>query len=158
MIGNGPLVAADSADMDREENVPLRMALLEWRDEYSVGVWTLDAQHKQLIGFINDLQVAIVSGRAKQTVDEMMQKLSVYAKTHLETEERILRTHGYPDFVQHKAQHDAYTLKMQRLREHHGAGQTISIELLKFLKEWWSHHILKVDHQYAEFLTSRNAS
>ena len=134
------------------------MPLLEWRDEHSVGVWTLDAQHKQLIGFINELQLAIVSGRAKQVVEEMLQKLTVYAKTHIETEERMLRTHGYPDFVQHKAQHDAYTVKMQKFQQQHAAGQTISIELLKFLKEWWSHHILKIDRQYTDFLTSRNAS
>lgn len=133
------------------------MPLLEWRDEYSVGVWTLDAQHKQLIGFVNELQLAIVSGRSKQVVEEMMQKLAVYGKTHLETEERILLTHGYPDFVQHKAQHDAYVVKMQKIQQQQAAGQTISIELLKFLKDWWFHHILKVDRQYADFLTSRNA-
>jgi hemerythrin len=144
--------------MEWKENVYLRMPPLEWSDEHSVGVWTLDAQHKQLIGFINELQTAIVTGHAKKVLEDMLQKLMQYALTHLETEERLLRTHGYPGFLQHKAQHEAFMTKMLNFERQQAAGQTISIELLKFMKEWWSHHILKVDRQYADFLKSKNAN
>lgn len=35
------------------------MALIDWKDEYSVGVYKLDSDDKKLFGFVNKLHEAM---------------------------------------------------------------------------------------------------
>lgn len=82
------------------------MPLIQWNDKYNVGVRTLDGQHRQLIDIINDLHEAMSKGHAKEVQTGLVQRLGQYAAEHLNTEEKMLKASGYPDFLQHKAQHD----------------------------------------------------
>ncbi|MGI6102630.1 MAG: hypothetical protein ACOYET_09155 [Bacillota bacterium] len=42
------------------------MALIQWSDELSVGVRELDAQHQRLIQMINELNEAMLQGKARK--------------------------------------------------------------------------------------------
>jgi len=134
------------------------MPLIRWSDQYSVGVPGLDAQHRQLIDALNELHEAMSAARGQQVLGSLLERLGQYARTHLETEENFLKTHGYPAFAQHKAQHDAYGARVREMQQQLRQGRVaISVSLMAFLKEWWTTHILNADRQYAEFLKSRTA-
>jgi len=65
----------------------------------------------------------------------------------------MLKSSGYPDFVQHKAQHDSYIAKMREFEQK--GGMTLAVTLLPFLKEWWTGHILTTDQQYSAFFKQK---
>jgi len=135
------------------------MPLIQWNDKFNVGVRTLDGQHRQLIDIINELHEAMSKGQAKEVQASLLQRLGQYAAEHLNTEERMLNSNGYPDFVQHKAQHDNYIAKVRELEKQVGAGKlSLSVTLLPFLKDWWTGHIMKTDQQYAPFFKQKGVS
>jgi hemerythrin len=135
------------------------MSLIQWNDKFNVGVRTLDGQHRKLIEIINELHEAMCQGHAKEVQAGLVQRLGQYAAEHLNTEEKMLRSNGYPDFAQHKAQHDTYILKMREFEQNVAAGKmTLAVTLLPFLKEWWTGHIMKTDQQYAGFFKQKGVS
>jgi hemerythrin len=135
------------------------MALIEWTDRYSVGVAKMDAQHRQLIDVLNELHKAMATARAGEVLPGLLARLAQYAGAHLAEEERLLRTHGYPTYAQHKQQHEDYLTKVKGFQKQVTTGQTsASIALLSFLREWWTTHILNVDREYAGFLNAKGVA
>ena len=132
------------------------MPLIQWNAGYSVGVASLDGQHQQLIGILNELHEAMAAAKADSVLTEIVTRLGSYARMHLDTEERLLKTNSYPEFAQHKAQHDAYVSKVQAFQSELGSRRVaVTVELLQFLKKWWMDHILGTDRRYTEFLNQR---
>ena len=135
------------------------MSLIQWDSKFNVGVRTLDGQHQQLINIINELHEAMCKGHAKEVQTALLQRLSRYAAEHLNTEEKMLSSNGYPNFAQHKAQHDNYISKMREFEQKVGTGHvSLAITLLPFLKDWWTGHILKTDQQYTVFFKQKGVS
>ena len=72
------------------------MPLIDWNDRYSVGVRSLDAQHRQLIDILNQLHQAMSTANSQQVLPALMRQLSQYATAHLQAEERMLRARDIP--------------------------------------------------------------
>ena len=121
-----------------------------WKDFYSVGDPSLDAQHKQIFGAINELHDAMQKGKDRAVLKPILDHLLQYTLAHFKHEEQVMREHGYPDFAQHKALHDRIRKRTSDLREH--AYLVTGHELLHFLKEWWVGHIQGVDKKYMPYL------
>jgi len=101
------------------------MELFPWKPEYSVQNDIIDSQHKGLVNTIN----------------------------HFKQEETLMRQYKYPDLPAHQSQHQAFTDQVATLMKDVAAGrQTVSITLLKFLKDWLQNHILKVDKLYSSHI------
>ena len=132
--------------------------LLNWRDDFSVGVNSIDVQHKKLVSLLNDLNEAMKDGRGNDALGKVFRDLVLYTKTHFSFEERLMETHGYPDFKNHKGEHDELTGTVKELYENFQGGKTmLSVKVMNFLKEWLSHHILKIDRKLGAFLKAANA-
>lgn len=121
-----------------------------WKDYYSVGDESLDAQHKQIIGIINELYEAMQQGVDHRAVAPFLDRLIQYTINHFRHEEECLLAHQYPDFAQHKALHDKMRQKTAAWREN--ADIVTGRDLLVFLKEWWCNHIQDQDKKYAPYL------
>ena len=79
---------------------------IDWKPFYSVSDSFLDDQHKEIIGLVNDLYVAIERGNDDGVLKPLLEKFAHYAKEHFDCEERIMLEHGYPLLEEHKALHD----------------------------------------------------
>jgi len=127
------------------------MALFEWKDSFSVGIDSIDEDHRGLINIINELFDAISHGMAKERIFSDLAKLIDYTKTHFKREETFFEKTNYPLLEEHKQQHDAFIKKINDLQNDFEKGnQTISVELLKFLTDWLVNHILSSDRKYKE--------
>ena len=121
-----------------------------WKDFYSVGDPSLDAQHKQIIGVINELYEAMQQGKDRAVLKPITDRLLQYTLAHFEHEEQIMQEHEYPDFTQHTALHDKIRQKTIDLREH--VSLVTGHDLLRFLKDWWVGHIQGCDKKYSPYL------
>ncbi len=132
------------------------MALITWNDNYSVMVNKFDDQHKKLIGMVNDLHDAMKVGKGKEVLEKVLTGLIQYTKTHFEDEERLMKLHNYPNYEQHKKEHNLLTLQVLDLQKNFIEGKAVLTQnVMTFLKEWLQNHIKAEDKNYGPFLKSK---
>lgn len=130
------------------------MIFVKWKEEYSVGVATIDQQHQQLFKHINDFYNSLKSGADKKNMKKVIGELEDYIHTHFSTEEALMQSASYPDFVQHKLKHDEFCKKVADFRERFEAGRLLlTIEVAGFIKDWITSHILDTDQLYKGIVT-----
>jgi hemerythrin len=135
------------------------MALISWSDALSVNIKELDDQHKCLIELVNNLHDAMKTGKGNAVIGPILSDLLSYTSFHFATEEKYFQQYAYPEFPRHKKEHDALTQKTKALNASYREGKlTITIEVMTFLKDWLSNHILISDKKYSSFLCSRGLS
>lgn len=131
------------------------MAFYEWSDRLSVGIGSIDRQHKVLIGYINTLAEGSAKGTLNSIVGTVLNNLVAYTKSHFIYEEMLFDQFGYAETVEHKRHHASLVARVDDFYTRFKRGESIpGIELLEFLKEWLNHHILKDDMGYAPFLAA----
>jgi hemerythrin len=125
---------------------------MQWNDTFSVGVAEIDAQHKNLVSYLNDLHFAMTQGKGSAILKSLLERLVGYTQVHFATEEKYMKQWNYPGYVYHKGEHDAFVKKVADFKTKFDAGQTtLSIDILIFLKEWVFNHILGTDKKYGPF-------
>jgi hemerythrin len=131
------------------------MSLFVWRNEYSVHHATIDQQHQQLFRLADELHGAMMRGAGRQVMGETLKRLIDYTVTHFRDEEQMMVRSRYPQYTQHKAEHDRLTQQVSALKQDFDRGQiAVTVETLQFLKGWLEHHIKGSDHRIADFLAS----
>lgn len=132
------------------------MPAIVWNDTYSVRIKQLDQQHQQLVKLVNELDEAMRSGKGKDVLAKTLSTLIDYTKTHFVTEERLLQTFGYPEFMAHKVEHDRLTEKVLQLQQQIAKSQIgLTIPIMTFLCDWLRTHILGSDMKYGSFLNGK---
>lgn len=121
-----------------------------WLESYSVGIPAIDTQHKELVRLINELHAAMMLGKAKQALGKTLDDVVKYTQRHFADEERLMKTMQYTRFLQHKAEHAKLTRQVLELQgRFHDAQLTLTLEVMRFLKDWLANHIAQHDHAYA---------
>lgn len=130
--------------------------LVEWTEELSVGIQEIDEQHKILVGLLNRMHEAIVTGKDLQVINSILNELAQYTVVHFAVEESLMRIFNYPDYVAHKQHHEELTAQVVGLQRKVATGEEeISMEVLHFLRHWLTYHILGDDKKYGPFFLER---
>ena len=129
---------------------------VKWKPEYSVGIDSIDAQHKTLIELINKLQNAVDYATGRDYELEALDELVKYTLTHFRYEEELMEEHGYPSYEAHKAEHDKMVQRVEALtNEYRGNEDLVMRKALTFLKDWLINHINGTDQKYSRFLIDK---
>lgn len=133
------------------------MPLLAWREALSVGDPTIDADHKKLIGFVNELQEAIDGRKSDRVVGKIILELVQYTKDHFAREEACMRGADYPDYARHRQIHQALTGQVLLMAEKYvrTPTQQVKQELIDFLAAWLVEHIIKEDRKLVAYLQGK---
>jgi hemerythrin len=138
----------------------LPMTLLVWNNGYSVGIASIDEQHKKLVDMLNELFDGMQSSKGREVLGKILDELIDYANMHFKFEEDIFNRVGYPDLMSHKAQHDELRQKVIAIQERYKAAQTgaLSLEVINFMRGWLVNHIQGTDMKYSPFLLSKGVA
>ncbi|PCI54121.1 MAG: hemerythrin [Gammaproteobacteria bacterium] len=133
------------------------MALIEWTAELSVGIDSIDEQHKKLVNMINALNDAMLTNSSHELLGKIFTGLAAYTHKHFAYEENMFAEYGYSDSEEHKRQHNELIAQVVELKENFikNPQGTINTDLMLFLKRWLTNHIMRTDKEYAEFLISK---
>ncbi len=132
------------------------MAFMTWKDEFAVNIREGDTQHKKLLELLNRLFDAMKVGQGKEVLGITLKELVDYTVYHFGTEEKLFQQFGYPEYAKHKEEHDDLTKKALELKAAFDSGkQTITIEVMTFLKNWLNVHILQEDKKFGPYLQSK---
>lgn len=127
------------------------MPIIQWTPDYSVGVASLDTDHKVLISLINQLDDAIRGGEPRSTVSRVLDALLDYTDYHFAREEALMQACGYADLAAHKRIHVTLRAQVHEIRERYRRNPEAihAREVLSFLKNWLTAHIVGRDRLYA---------
>ena len=135
------------------------MALLNWSDEFSVGIEIIDKQHMILVRAINLLAMAVERNGSNELLSEIFKTLVDYTNTHFSYEEELFEFYGYPQTDKHKSEHKALLNKVLEFKGQWEAGHAdIGPDVLRFLVDWLRHHILGSDKKYSGYLVEQMAA
>jgi hemerythrin-like metal-binding protein len=83
----------------------------------------------------------------------ILHQLEEYADIHFSFEERVMKECNFSDYKSHKKMHDEFKKKSKELvNQYQKISGDSSLDVLYFLKGWWTNHILDSDHKYKPFL------
>jgi len=125
----------------------------KWKDEYNVGIAEIDKQHQKLFEIgarIYDLALLDDGIDHYDEIVGILEELKEYAQYHFQYEEKLMDQHAYDAFETHKMEHYFFTKKLQRtnLDEIDDAQDEAISNLLNFVADWITSHILNTDRQY----------
>lgn len=125
-----------------------------WTAAYETGIKAIDSDHKTLFEEIRHVAAALVERQDQAAVDQAIKCLETYVHEHFQREETFMLNAGYPRAEEHIRLHRALTRQVECLRRinREGLAEIDPMKLARFLSDWLSHHILKVDMDYVPFL------
>ncbi len=131
------------------------MSLIQWNDTLSVGIGEIDKQHIKLIGLINQLNDAIQSGHDQEALAGVLDELVAYTMYHFGTEERLMELYAYTELAPHIERHEQFLIDITTFIERYQerSSPQLAKDLITFLSDWLSNHILRTDKELASFLT-----
>jgi hemerythrin len=113
------------------------MAFVSWKDEYGVGVASVDQQHQKLFSLLNALEAHLHGGAPKMDVDRAVAELEQYYRYHFTDEERVLEMLGTAPSADHRQQHDWFITEVAKAGLDRGEGQAAdAMDLVVFLRDW----------------------
>lgn len=131
------------------------MAFMQWTEDLSVQIESVDSQHKRLLTIINNLYDSMQVGKANDVMRKILVDLATYTREHFSHEERLFSQYAYPGAAGHQKSHSVLIGQLKDLQDQMEHRQPVSIKTFSFLKKWLTEHIMKEDRQYAEFLRAR---
>ena len=129
------------------------MAFFTWQSKFDFDIESIDTDHKKLVSLIDDLYTAMSQGQAKAIIQGVVKELIDYTRVHFRREEFYMKSTGYSDYENHKKAHDTFVDQVRLYQQKLDQGKdNISIDVLTFLREWLSEHILNTDKKYIPHL------
>lgn len=129
------------------------MALIQWSDKFAVNIPSIDGQHRILIGLVNQLHDAMKEGRSREVIADVLDRLIDYTDLHFSHEQECMTRTCYAHLKDHTCQHDQLAGKVRAFQADFNAGKSgLTLEVLNFLQQWLSGHIMRSDKAYAEHL------
>ncbi len=129
---------------------------MEWSDNFSVNLAQIDEQHKKLVEILNDLQEVMKQGKGNDITDNVLSELVQNVATHFAAEEKLMKEHADMEYIKHKLEYYELTKQALHLQKQLQEDKpALNIELLEFLKDSLSNHILGTDKTCCSYRNSK---
>ncbi|MBS1186448.1 MAG: uncharacterized protein H6R04_466 [Burkholderiaceae bacterium] len=127
---------------------------LIWRTEFECGHPLIDAQHRTLFDYSNQLLSAILAAQPKEEITPLIDALLAEIKRHFEDEEAVIRSADFPQADEHHQIHDRLLAQGIALAKHFAEDRLNLGELLNFLVyEVVTRHMLADDRKFFPFIS-----
>ena len=127
---------------------------LVWTQKYATGVDTIDGDHQTLFMMVNALHDTLDHDDASEQLPGLFRHLMEYVDTHFRREEALMEEHDYPLLDEHRDKHRQLAATLESMvAEFEKAPATFPVDdLMDFLKNWLTTHVLKSDMDYVPFV------
>lgn len=130
------------------------MSLLEWRDEFRIGIAEVDHEHKTLIDLINRLHESLGADRAAERVEAFLGEIFARIAAHFALEEKDMQARGYPERPAHKADHEQLLDDLRDIMDEvNDRGVLDDAALSQRLAAWFGDHFRSHDVRFHRFVT-----
>ncbi|WP_019023047.1 bacteriohemerythrin [Thioalkalivibrio sp. ALE23] len=130
------------------------MTPISWDRNLELGIDAIDEQHKRIFDYLQQVDHAIATGD-KQEVESVVNGLLDYTQSHLVFEEGLMEKAEYPALEAHRQVHQAFTGRIQKLREELDKGLDplgVARKIRSDLGLWLLNHIKRDDQDYVPYV------
>lgn len=122
------------------------MSLIQWKDEFCVGVAEVDHEHRELVALINSLHDDMRRGASRDAVVEALGEIYAQISAHFALEEKFMRESRYMAYAEHKEDHEILLDDLRDIMDQvEDDGSYKELQLSKDLSYWFSEHFRKHD-------------
>jgi len=122
------------------------MSYLEWKAEYSVGINSMDAEHRDMIDLINTVYAELAGRRDADAIEGFLGEVHSTISGHFALEERIMREAGYEEYVAHKNDHECLLDQILDMMDASFEDPEKGLALLETnLSSWFGNHFSTFD-------------
>lgn len=123
------------------------MTFITWKTEYALGIPSADAEHKELIGLLNEIHDELLRpGAGESAVYEFLGELYAKISAHFALEEKLMREHRYDGYAEHKADHERLLDEIRDLMDEFEDSNKLDAEAFGLkLDAWFSNHFRTMD-------------
>lgn len=126
------------------------MTQVDWKDSYSIGIETIDNQHKQLFDILNKIYIASEEESDIEVITPLFDALQDYTKYHFDEEEQYFTTLSERSIKHHRNEHQFFIRELEKIKQQSLRIGAISLELVFFLNDWLINHIQVEDPKYLD--------
>jgi hemerythrin len=130
--------------------------IVEWDDKYRVGIPLIDEQHQKLIEHTNILYRGCLVGTAEEKKTYFMETVKTvvdYTRYHFSAEERMLEKIQFPQYAQHKKEHEYFVQTLlDQVKGFQNGVKFAPNNFVRFLRDWILSHIAMEDTKYARYI------
>lgn len=127
--------------------------MFAWTEDWAVGVREIDADHQRLCALAQSMHRALLDGRSKTMIEELLARLLDYTDYHFTHEERLMTRIGYPELRQHQREHEKLRSEVRAMQARAASGEvTMTIEVMLFLMNWLRQHTAASDQRIGAYL------
>ena len=131
------------------------MTLLSWKPAYSLGIPSVDLEHREMIKMINQLYAGLGEKAEADDIEDALENIYAGIASHFALEERHMRDAGYAEYQDHKDQHEDLLDQIRDMMDDFERDPEAGREILQScLSDWFGHHFATFDarlhHQLGE--------
>jgi len=132
----------------------------KWKDRYLLGIEEIDNQHRKLFEIGRKAYDIAVLNDSYDHYDEIMEiidELLNYAEYHFKYEENLINSYNFDGLGQQRQEHEFYVKRIKDIlsKDIDSDQQQATLEIVDFLSEWISNHILFSDRKYAIYFKEK---
>lgn len=122
------------------------MTLLKWKPSYSLGIPSVDLEHREMIGMINRVFDSLDENASPDKIESILEDIYAGIASHFALEERHMREAAYREYTEHKDQHEDLLDQIRDIMDEFDQDPVSSREnLQKSLSDWFGDHFASFD-------------
>lgn len=117
------------------------MSVLQWRDDFSVGIEEVDYEHRELIDLIRSIQETLKDDAETGDIIDVLGEIYAQIAAHFALEEKMMKQTQYPAFADHKEDHETLLDDLRDIMDEvEDDGVLDEAQLTDDLDRWFSDH------------------
>jgi len=122
------------------------MSLLQWVSGYSLGIASVDHEHREMIEMINHVYDQMERSAHTDAIEAALEDIYAGIAAHFALEERYMREAGYAEYEAHKENHEELLDEIRDLMDSFTEDPESGRKRLKeSLADWFGVHFATFD-------------
>lgn len=132
------------------------MSLIEWKDEFEIGIPSVDYEHRGMILMINKLHGKLAENAGKDTIADFLGEIHALISAHFALEEKEMQEMAYDEFEEHKEDHEDLLDQIRDMMDELEQDRSgdVARDLGQRLNYWFTEHFRTRDARLHKFLAS----
>ena len=129
------------------------MTLVEWQDEFKIGIDEVDFEHREMIDIINESYIEAKKENSSEAVMDFLGEIFEKISAHFALEEKLMRKWDYDQYEDHKEDHELLLDSIRDIMDEYMDSSSMDDEYFgELLKNWFVNHFASKDARLHEYL------
>ncbi len=122
------------------------MLLIEWQENFNVGIAAVDLDHRELIDMINARHADLLAAGANGSILAFFGDIHARISAHFAMEEQLMRERGYDQYQAHKRDHERLLDEIRDLADDYEDAELFNeAEMSRRFTRWFVEHFKYMD-------------